>query len=112
MKNKIKQLSHEPIFKLALASIVWIMILVPLLGALHIVGRTFRISIIFLIINIIFSVLIGHFVKLKQFKLYLITIFPIIFVLQVIIRYGKYGYFFGAIYLLVSLLSYILTNKE
>lgn len=112
MKNKIEKLKHNSAINLFLMSVLWIMICIPILSKLHVISRTFRISIVFLIINTIISAIIGRSVRLKNLPISLILIFPIIFELQVIINYGRYGYYFGAIYLLVSLLSYILTSKK
>lgn len=112
MKNKVRNIVTKPAFKLLIFSIMWIMVIVPLLSTFDFLSKTARISWIFLIINIIITVLIGRYVKLNQLNHYIILIFPAVFVIQVIIRYGNYGFLFGAIYLLISLLSYILTIKK
>lgn len=112
MKEKIKEFSSKPVFKLLILSIVWIMILVPVLSSLGILSKAVRISWIFLIINTIFAALIGKYTKNNGLNFYTVLIFPVIFVIQVILKYGNYGFLFGAIYLLVSILSYILAIRK
>lgn len=111
MKEKIVEISKKPAFKLLLLSICWIMIIIPLLSTFHLLNKTFRVSLVFLVINNLLAVYIGRYIKLHKLNSYLMFIFPAVFMIQVIARYGRYGYLYGIIYLLVSFLAYIMTKK-
>lgn len=84
----------------------------PILFNLFNLGRTNRIVYLFFVINIIFSVFMGWFVKKYSLAFYNLVIFPIIFVISVFAKYGRYGYFLADIYLILSILVYFLFDDK
>ncbi|GKQ42645.1 hypothetical protein RD055328_05680 [Companilactobacillus sp. RD055328] len=112
MKNKVMNIMKKPAFKLLILSIAWIIIIIPTLSSLRLLDKAVRVSWIFTIINPIFAALIGRYIKLRKLNFYITFIFPVVFIIEVIIRYGNYGFLFGIMYLLISWLSYILTSNN
>ncbi|MQS76081.1 hypothetical protein [Companilactobacillus halodurans] len=111
MKNIWKKVEKSKTTYIALISIILVFIL-PILIKLFHLGRTSRIIWLFFVINIFFAGFIGWFTRKYGLSFYNLFIFPIIFVISVFAKYGRYGYFLTGIYLLLSILIYFLFEKE
>ncbi|TGD23072.1 hypothetical protein EGT49_06975 [Companilactobacillus suantsaicola] len=96
---------------IALISIILVFIM-PILFNLFHLGRTNRIIWLFFVINILFAAFIGWFTRKYQLSFFNLVIFPVIFVISVFIKYGRYGYFLSGIYLILSILIYFLFEDK
>ncbi|KRL44812.1 hypothetical protein FD29_GL002011 [Companilactobacillus mindensis DSM 14500] len=111
MKNIWKNVEKSKTTYIALISILLVFVM-PILFNLFHLGRTNRIIWLFFIINIFFAGFIGWFTRKYQLSFYNLVIFPVIFVISVLVKYGRYGYFLAGIYLVLSILIYFLFEKE
>ena len=107
MKNLWNEVKKSKTTYIALLSTV-LVFLMPIIFNLFHLGRSNRIIFLFFIINIVFSGFIGWFAKKYSMSFYNLVIFPIIFVVSVFAKYGRYGYFLAGIYLVISILIYFL----
>jgi hypothetical protein len=107
LKNLWNEVKKSKTTYIALLSIV-LVFLMPIIFNLFHLGRSNRIIFLFFIINILFSGFIGWFAKKYSMSFYNLVIFPIIFVVSVFAKYGRYGYFLAGIYLVISILIYFL----
>ncbi|APX72769.1 hypothetical protein M5C72_06600 [Companilactobacillus allii] len=111
MKNLWNKVEKSKSTYIALISIVLVFIM-PILFNLFNLGRTNRIVWLFFVINVIFSGFIGWFTRKYQLSFFNLAIFPVIFVISVFVKYGRYGYFLAGIYLVLSILLYFLFDNE
>ena len=111
MKNIWKMVEKSKTTYITLISIVLVFIM-PILFNLFHLGRTNRIIWLFFIINILFAGFIGWFSRKYGLSFYNLVIFPVIFVISVFVKYGRYGYFLAGIYLVLSVLIYFLFEDE
>ena len=112
MKERLQTLVNNKIFKIFAISVLWIMIIVPLLSQFHLLTRTNRINWVFLIINNLIAMAIGRYIRINKLSFWTFLIFPLVFVLETIIKYGVYGYTFALVYLVVEALAYALTDNR
>jgi len=111
VKNIWKIVEKSKTTYITLISILLVFIM-PILFNLFHLGRVNRIIWLFFIINIFFAGFMGWFTRKYELSFYNLAIFPVIFVISVFIKYGKYGYFLAGIYLVLSILINLLFEKE
>ncbi|WP_125588764.1 hypothetical protein [Companilactobacillus jidongensis] len=111
MKNLWNKVEKSKSAYIALISIILVFIM-PILFNLFHLGRTNRIIWLFFVINILFAGFIGWFTRKYHLSFFNMVIFPVIFVISVFVKYGKYGYFLSGIYLVLSILIYFLFDNE
>lgn len=111
LKNLLKRAEHSKTTYISLISIVLVFIMPIIFNMFHL-GKSNRIIWLFFVINIFFSGFIGWFCRKYELSFYNMIIFPVIFVISVFIKYGRYGYFLAGIYLILSILIYFLFDKE
>lgn len=111
MKNIWNKVEKSKTTYIALISIILVFIM-PILFNLFHLGRTNRIVWLFFVLNILFAGFIGWFSRKYELSFYNLVIFPVIFVISVFVKYGRYGYFLAGIYLVLSILIYFLFEKE
>ncbi|WP_125708285.1 hypothetical protein [Companilactobacillus zhongbaensis] len=107
MKNLWTEIKKSKTTYIALLSVVLVFIM-PILFNLFHLGRSNRIIFLFFVINVLFAGFIGWFSKKYSLSFYNLVIFPVIFVISVFVKYGRYGYFLAGIYLVLSILIYFL----
>ncbi|KRK38461.1 hypothetical protein FC62_GL000147 [Amylolactobacillus amylotrophicus DSM 20534] len=61
---------------------------------------------IFIALNFLISYFIGYWVKKQRLNIFWLLFWPVVFSVTVLIRYADYNYFFGLIYLVLSVLGY------
>ncbi|MCH4008203.1 hypothetical protein [Companilactobacillus sp.] len=107
MKNLWTTVKKSKTTYITLISLVLAFIMPILLNVFHL-GRSNRIIFLFFVINILFAGFMGWFAKKYSLSFYNLIIFPVIFVISVFAKYGRYGYFLAGIYLVLSILIYFL----
>lgn len=110
MKNLWTEIKKSKTTYIALLSVVLVFIM-PILFNLFHLGRSNRIIFLFFVINVLFAGFIGWFSKKYALSFYNLVIFPVIFVVSVFVKYGRYGYFLAGIYLVLSVLIYFLFDE-
>lgn len=65
-----------------------------------------RVGWIFIALNFLISYFIGYWVKKQRLNIFWLLFWPVVFSVTVLIRYADYNYFFGLIYLVLSVLGY------
>lgn len=83
------------------------------------VSKAHRILWLFLVIDVLYMLWCGHDIKKHQQARWFMLIFPALFLIYAIIRYGLYIYFLTLLYLGIGYLSYgfsktterVLSNK-
>ncbi|WP_300559285.1 hypothetical protein [Companilactobacillus sp.] len=107
MKNLWTTVKKSKTTYITLISLVLAFIMPILFNVFHL-GRSNRIIFLFFVINILFAGFMGWFAKKYSLSFYNLIIFPVIFVISVFAKYGRYGYFLAGIYLVLSILIYFL----
>lgn len=85
-------------------------IIIPTICSLLQVSKAHRILWLFLVIDVIYMIWCGRSIKKQQQSRWLMVIFPALFLIYAVIRYGTYVYFLALLYLGIGYLSYGLTQ--
>lgn len=104
----IKQLNHFNFMP-----IIWWTILVailPYIFSLLSIPVVWRVGVLFLIVNSIISLHLGHLIIKKKLSFWWIFLLPIVFDLVMLPKFANYNLIFGIIYLIFELFGLI--NKD
>ncbi|RHW46046.1 hypothetical protein DS832_06755 [Bombilactobacillus bombi] len=112
MKIKILKFWHSAYCKIVLLALL-IAVTLPLIASSFHLGKSWRIGLIFIIINIIVSIVMGRWIKKSHQPKWTFGIFPGAFLFLVLIHYtlSIYAYLFFFLYILVEYLAFLLTKK-
>ena len=84
-------------------------LLVPyLVNQVKLLNTNFKIIVVFFIINLIYSVYAGAYLRKNGAFWYLLLVWPILFLISVwlLINSRQYGYYLAALYLIVELFAF------
>lgn len=89
-------------------------ITLPLIFSAFHLGRSWRVGILFLGVNVITSASLGIWIQRTQQPWWVFTFFPGIFLVIVLIHYltSIYAYFFVVLYFLIEYLAFILMKSS
>ncbi|MFD1465756.1 hypothetical protein ACFQ4L_06745 [Lapidilactobacillus mulanensis] len=109
--KKIKALVTSPAFMLVVGVAISCFVL-PLLSNLFGVSKAHRILYLFLVIDPLIAFLISWFIRHYQLNFFWLFLFPAAFAISVWWRFAKYNYWLAGIYLVLSLIFYLLIPRR
>ncbi|KJY48889.1 hypothetical protein JG29_07090 [Bombilactobacillus mellis] len=113
MKIKILKFWYSDYCKIILLALL-IAVTLPLIASSFHLGKSWRIGLLFIIVNITVSIIMGRWIKKTQQPTWVFGIFPGAFLVLVLLRYtlSIYAYLFFVLYGLIEYLTFILTKKH
>lgn len=89
--------------------IVWISVVLTLImpWVIKFAGGSvaFRVGFLFILVNMIWAIIIGRWLRSGQLPWWYSLILPVLFAVMVVWRFARYDYFFVVIYLVLTLLA-------
>lgn len=87
-------------------------LILPLLSHGLKISVAHRVVWLFLVINSLANVVIGYYLAKVQAKWWYLFVFPLVFMLSVLLYFAKYNYFLAPAYLLLALIVYLQTRYQ
>lgn len=108
--KKIQQLVKHPSVQVILLSfiITWVL---PLIFHWLTIPKVIRIGALFIVVNMLAAIVLGLYLAKRHLAGWWLFIFPGLFAGIVYLMYGRYGYWFAGIYLILSYLAYSLRKS-
>lgn len=104
--NAIKKAWQQLDYKLWGFSIIFGVILPLFADKVHLIRRTWMVGLFLLIINMLFSIWLGHYLQTKQAHWWTLFVFPILFFIVAFEFLPHYTLYFALFYLGVTYLSW------